>query len=147
MNLLHRLWQDEQGFIVSTELILMGTIATLGLVVGLATYRDSVVQELGDTAMGIGVLNQSYDYETDLDPSTNAVDSTRTFDFGHIDSGGGACEPFVSVSVTTFDSSFTDQNDFCDNTQAGLEGTNVADPAGGAPACLIMNTSPQEEGN
>ena len=62
MKKLHQLWKDEAGFIVSTELVLIATILVIGMVVGLATVRNSVVQELGDVAKAIGNINQSYEY-------------------------------------------------------------------------------------
>lgn len=62
MSMLHRIWKDEAGFVVSTELVLIATILVIGLVVGLATVRDQVVQELGDLALAIGNVNQSYEY-------------------------------------------------------------------------------------
>lgn len=60
MTLLKKLWRDEQGFVASTDLILITTILVLGMLVGLVTMRDQVVQELGDLATAIGQLNQSY---------------------------------------------------------------------------------------
>ena len=62
MKLLHRLWADQAGFVVSTELVLVATILVIGMVVGLATVRDAVVQELADVAAAIGSVNQSYEY-------------------------------------------------------------------------------------
>jgi len=59
-NLLHRLWHDEQGFVNSAELILIAVLAVIGLIVGLATLRDGVTQELADTGAAIGQVNQSY---------------------------------------------------------------------------------------
>jgi len=48
MNMLTKFWNDEAGFVVSSELrVNSGTILVLGVVVGLATVRDQVVQELG----------------------------------------------------------------------------------------------------
>ena len=60
MKLFVSLWNDEAGFIVSSELILISALVVLGLLVGLATIRDQVVQELGDTADAVSELNQSY---------------------------------------------------------------------------------------
>ncbi len=57
-----RLWRDEAGFIVSIELILISTIAVLGILVGLASIRDAVVSELSDVAGAVQDLNQSYAY-------------------------------------------------------------------------------------
>ena len=63
MNVLHRIWADEAGFVVSTELVLVATTLVVGMLVGLVTVRDQVVQELGDVALAIGNVNQSYVYE------------------------------------------------------------------------------------
>ncbi|MEQ8851456.1 hypothetical protein [Gimesia sp.] len=94
MNMLNKFWNDEAGFVVSSELVLIGTILVLGVVVGLATVRDQVVQELGDLALAISNINQSYSF------------SGVT---GHTSSVSG--------------SQFVDQTDFCDTNvdTAGLE--------------------------
>ncbi|MFK7777712.1 MAG: hypothetical protein QM501_06270 [Gimesia sp.] len=60
--MLSNFWNDEAGFVVSSELVLIGTILVLGVVVGLATVRDQVVQELGDLALAISNINQSYSF-------------------------------------------------------------------------------------
>jgi hypothetical protein len=57
-----KLWNDEAGFIVSAELVLIATILVLGMIVGLVSVRDQVVQELGDIALAIGFINQSYSF-------------------------------------------------------------------------------------
>ncbi|GIX03945.1 MAG: hypothetical protein KatS3mg113_0951 [Planctomycetaceae bacterium] len=53
---------DEQGFVVSSELILIATVAVLGILTGLATVRDQVVIELIDVAAGITAINQSFSW-------------------------------------------------------------------------------------
>ncbi len=63
MKELHRLWADEAGFVVSAELVLVATTLVVGVLVGLVTVRDQVVQELGDLALAIGNVNQSYTYD------------------------------------------------------------------------------------
>ena len=62
MKALHRLWADEAGFVISAELVLVATILVIGMVVGLVTVRDAVVQELADVAGAIGNVSQSYEY-------------------------------------------------------------------------------------
>jgi hypothetical protein len=62
MQMLRRLWNDESGFIASTDLLILSTIVVLGMIVGLVTFRDQVVQELGDMAAAVGALDQSYSY-------------------------------------------------------------------------------------
>jgi hypothetical protein len=83
-----QLWRDDLGFVVSSELILIATILVIGMIVGLATVRDQVVQELGDVGLAIGQINQSY--------SWSAIT-------GHSSSVAG--------------SAFTDLPDFCDNAE------------------------------
>lgn len=60
LTTLKKIWNDEGGFVNSMELILVATLAVLGLIVGLVALRDSVTQELGDTGAAVGQLNQSY---------------------------------------------------------------------------------------
>jgi hypothetical protein len=52
--------RSEEGFILSTEAILIGTITVLGLIVGLTEVRNAVVQELGDYSAAVSLLSQDY---------------------------------------------------------------------------------------
>lgn len=81
-----KLWNDDAGFIISVELILIATISVIGLLAGLTAVRDGVVCELSDVAGAVQDLNQSYSY------------SALT---GH--------------SATNVGSDFLDSLDFCDN--------------------------------
>lgn len=60
--MLGRLWNDERGFIISAELVLVATIVVIGLIVGLVCVRNQVVQELVDVGQAIGSVSQSYAY-------------------------------------------------------------------------------------
>ena len=60
METCRRLWSDEAGFIVSAELVLVSTILVIGMIVGLVSVRNQVVQELVDVGQAIGNLSQSY---------------------------------------------------------------------------------------
>jgi len=91
--MLKALLNDEAGFVVSTELVLVATILVIGLIVGQTTLRDSVVAEIADTAESIGNINQSYE-------------------FGNI----------TGHSSSTAGSGFADAPDFCEDT-TGTEGT------------------------
>ncbi|RLS35730.1 MAG: hypothetical protein DWH78_09815 [Planctomycetota bacterium] len=57
-----RLWNDESGFVSATEILIMTTILGLGMVVGLQTVRDAMIQELGDVAVALDHLDQSYSF-------------------------------------------------------------------------------------
>lgn len=60
--MIQQLWADEAGAVISSELVLVITIVSLGMVVGLATVRDQVIQELGDTAAAVARMNQSFSF-------------------------------------------------------------------------------------
>jgi hypothetical protein len=82
------LWESEEGVVVSAELVLIATILVLGVLVGIASVRDQIVQELGDVAAAMSTTVQSYSFA--------AVT-------GHTASMAG--------------SSFGDATDFCDQLQ------------------------------
>jgi len=79
------LWQDETGFVATADLVLVTTIVVLGLIVGLVTLRDQVLQELGDVATAVGQLNQSYSVAS-----------------------------FTTAGFSVAGSLFSDQSDFCE---------------------------------
>lgn len=55
-----RFWSEQDGFIVSAELVLLATILVLALIVGLAEVRSAITSELVDLANAFGRVNQSY---------------------------------------------------------------------------------------
>lgn len=55
-----RLMNDEAGFIVSAELVLVATIAILAMIVGLSEVATNINSELEDIGSAFGNLNQSY---------------------------------------------------------------------------------------
>lgn len=63
-QLFSNLYQDEAGFIVSAELILIATITVIASVVGLAEVSNSINNELQDVADAFDSVNQSYRYES-----------------------------------------------------------------------------------
>ena len=83
---LRALMRDDQGFIVSIELVLIATISIIGLIAGLTSVRDSVVSELADVAGSVQDMNQCYSY--------NGV---------------------VGHSATTCGSDYIDATDHCDS--------------------------------
>lgn len=60
--MLRAIWQDECGFVISAELVLVLTIVVLAVIVGLSEVAVSVNTELNDVSNAIGALNQSYAY-------------------------------------------------------------------------------------
>lgn len=55
-----QLWNDESGFVISAELVLVMTIAVLAMVVGLTAVRDAVTHEMNDISHAFGAVSQSY---------------------------------------------------------------------------------------
>jgi hypothetical protein len=68
-NLLKSFVCGEEGFLLSTEGLLVATISVLGLLVGLVSVRNAILFELDDFAAAVGALNQSYVYTGTSDPS------------------------------------------------------------------------------
>jgi len=62
LSVSQQLWHDENGFLISAELVLVGTIAILSMVVGLAEVAHGVNQELEDVGTAFGAVNQSFRY-------------------------------------------------------------------------------------
>ena len=119
MKVLHRLWADEAGFVVSMELVLVATILVIGMVVGLVTVRDAVVQELADVAGAIASVSQSYEY-TDIIGHTSATSGSHFQDnLDYCDAGDDdlANRAPQCVNVTV-------------NIGADIEETNNVVPAG-----------------
>jgi Flp pilus assembly pilin Flp len=97
---------DENGAIVSIELVLIITIAVLALIVGWSEVAVAVNTELNDISNAVGSLNQSFGY------------------VGFVGNGGGKTKSFF------FGSTFTDAIDTCDtNTDCDLIGAGLAAPA------------------
>ena len=59
-NLINKLFRDEAGFIVSAELVLISTIAVLGLVVGLSEVSLNINNELEDVGSAFSAMSQSF---------------------------------------------------------------------------------------
>lgn len=57
---MRKLFNDEAGFVISAELVLVLTIGVLGMVVGLAAVKDAITNELNDLSDAFGVIDQSY---------------------------------------------------------------------------------------
>lgn len=58
--MLNKLWNDENGVILSAEIVLIGTILVIGMIVGMVELQCAVVAEMSDLGDAIGNLDQSY---------------------------------------------------------------------------------------
>jgi Flp pilus assembly pilin Flp len=96
--MLRTFWNDDNGFVISAELVLVATILVIGMIVGLSEVQHAVVQELNDVGDAIGAVYQGYYY--------TGFHSFKTF-------GGG-------VKSFTFGSEYRDTVDDCDYNQCEL---------------------------
>ncbi|MBX3443511.1 MAG: branched-chain amino acid aminotransferase [Planctomyces sp.] len=84
-NLATQLLNDEAGFIVSAELVLVATITVLGLIVGLSELALNINNELEDVGSAFASVQQSFSFQGAC---------------GHKGSKSGSC--------------FTDKPNYCD---------------------------------
>ena len=96
--MLRQMLDDDAGFVISAELVLVATLLVIGLIVGLSEVQHAVVSELNDVADAIGELNQSYSY--------SGFHKTKSLN--------------DCYAATTFGSDFEDQRDDCDNNQCDI---------------------------
>ena len=121
------LWRDDRGFVVSAEMILLAVIVVIGLVVGMASYRDALFQELSDTGSAIGEMNQSYSLAVSSDPTKGITESGGVV---VVDRDYGC----IITQSSTRNFSYADQSDVCD----------VPVVAGQPPAGTSFVTAPNE---
>lgn len=63
MQLLKRLWEDEAGFVLSAEAVLLGTVGVIGATVGLTAASRAINDELVEMAYAFRSLDQSYSFK------------------------------------------------------------------------------------
>lgn len=61
-HLLSKLWNDDEGALIATEWVFVVTILVIGLVTGLKSVQQAVLNELEEVAGAIGALSQSYSF-------------------------------------------------------------------------------------
>ncbi len=61
-----RLMADERGFLSAFSLIFVTTIVCIGSLVGMGVIRDQITQELGDIAVALDNVDQSFSMQISL---------------------------------------------------------------------------------
>ncbi len=98
---------DDRGITLSVEHILVATIVMLGSIVGLSSFRDTIVQEFGDVSAAASGLNHTY--------RLNGISFRDTIEH-------------VETTFEVMGSAYTDELNFCEPSDP--------DPAGGSPMCI-----------
>ena len=70
-RILMELYHDQRGNLSWLGLILVTLLTAFGVIVGLSTYRDHVLQQFGDVAVALRNLRQTYKYEVRIDADRN----------------------------------------------------------------------------
>jgi len=103
---MRKLFNDQAGFVVSAELVLVLTIAVLGMVVGLASVRDSINAELVDLSNAFGAIDQSYSVRGSFKDSLTGKPHAQVAGFGFNDRGDDCdCKPILYHDVCGKDDS------------------------------------------
>lgn len=82
-----RLWHEQDG-VLSFEWTILASLLTVGVVAGIASVRDAVIDEMGDLSQAMVQLDQSYYIEPPLGIRVHTVGgfgANSGFGFG----GGG----------------------------------------------------------
>lgn len=85
-NIITQLINDEAGFIVSAELVLISTIAVLGMIVGLSEVANNVNNELEDVGSAFSSIDQSF-YLDNAHGHKACTDSSSFYDRSDFCSG------------------------------------------------------------
>ncbi len=84
-KLLKKLIADQNGMIISSEIVLVGTILVLGSIVGLASLSHAVTHELNDVAQA---CDQAYNNQSNSSQTSNDYYLTSSQAVPEITGGG-----------------------------------------------------------
>ena len=95
-GLFQQLWRDTTAAAEVPQLVLVVTVLAIGITVGLASFRDMVVQAFGDVAIALENLDQSFSVTIDGE-TRQFVDSPPVLDpEGEPPAGTSLSEPATS---------------------------------------------------
>ena len=87
---------DENGFVISAELVLVLTIGVLAMIVGLSEVAIAVNEELNDISNAIGSLNQSYYFTGFAGSGTSKKNAFNGSEWHDI---GDNCDANLAVTI------------------------------------------------
>lgn len=94
---------DEAGFVISAELVLVLTIAVLAMVVGLAAVRDGVLNELNDLSHAFGAIDQTFSFTGAFKPKDCSCEGKPhgiVYGAGFRDRGDDCdCQPLLYIDT------------------------------------------------
>jgi hypothetical protein len=85
MKKLSCLWHDTRGTSSVVSLVLLTSILVVGIIAGMVTLRDQIVQQFGDLSVALESLDQSYSF-TVITPSATITSQ-------YVDTSSGLTDP------------------------------------------------------
>src|SRR4051812_18523467 len=107
-KLFSRMWYEQDG-VLSFEWTMLTSLLTVGVVAGVASVRDAVVDEMGDLTYAMTSLDQSYRVQGPLVIGVHTLDSygggnSRVYQFrrggGQVYSQGGGVLGFTGSTAS-----------------------------------------------
>jgi hypothetical protein len=97
-NMFQKLWNDDQGALLSTEWVLVAAITLFGIIPGLVATRNSINSARGTIANGILALSPNYSFAgfTILGSGGSTIATVAGFSYN-----AGTQTYFVSSPATT----------------------------------------------
>jgi len=102
MALIQKLFRDDNGIAISTELVLVMMILVFGVIAGNVSLRDAVNQEVADTGLAINNINQSYSYAGNTIVGVGTVSGSEFADNSDLNDGADAANtapPGISLTL------------------------------------------------
>ena len=96
-TLFSALYNDEAGFVISAELVLVATIGVLGMIVGLSEVAFNINQELEDVGSAFGSINQTFHYKGTAGNKGCIAGSKYNDEWDH---GDDSCDVSCDVAPT-----------------------------------------------
>jgi hypothetical protein len=91
-----KLWSDDGGALVASELLFLYTMLIVGTVSGMTAMRQAMVSEMVETANSLLALNQSYSFSGQVIPGVASTAGSAAVDSSNMISVAGvAANPVV----------------------------------------------------
>ncbi|MEO2018373.1 MAG: hypothetical protein ABGZ53_28820 [Fuerstiella sp.] len=82
-QLLTKLWKEQDGMIISSEVILVGTILVMGSIAGLTSLQHAVAEELTDAANAVHSRGTDHDNGNTYELYSSDTEPEVAGDYGH----------------------------------------------------------------
>ena len=93
MQIARKFWSDQGGSVSSFSTVLMVTVLVIGIIPGVVTLRDHIVQNFGDVALSLENIDQSYSF------TVNGVTSEYV-DSGQVDDVAGDAPAGLDLTIS-----------------------------------------------